>query len=197
MKKISMILSALMLLMCGLMFTGCDEEDSLLGPLDTWCTLPLTATIEGNETVVGYLALVYSESGLSNASNSEGSLKSAISVQPGLTMVAWKTYDGSGDTASVLKALTSNQYVIKTFPKSETTTVNDGDDSSDSVIIKASRTKWTALYLAKGALRNSENQKKHPAAPTPIANGGSWTELTDLSNFSWKNILKSYLINLL
>lgn len=42
-------------LICGLFFAGCSEEDSkvlddLTGPSDTWCTMPVTYTSENGSS---------------------------------------------------------------------------------------------------------------------------------------------------
>ena len=54
-------------LLCGLFFAGCSEEDSkvlddLTGPADTWCTMPVTyASENGTSSTTLNVSFYYSK----------------------------------------------------------------------------------------------------------------------------------------
>lgn len=196
MKKIKKILAACILAASALCMTGCDEDDELFGPTKTWCEMPLTKKDDsGVEKTYAYAAFIYTDEELTNSTGGSANLKSGITIQPGITVVLYTTSEcATGDSAisTALGNLSTSTYAIKNFPKSGSTVVNDGEGDTDtSYTMTGSRTKWTAIYLAKSALR--KNQLKHPAAPSPITSGGARTELS-ADNLNWKTLLKSYLL---
>lgn len=163
------------------------------------------------KVTAGYIAFIYADRTLTGT-NVENQLQSGIAIEPGLTILIWQkedtsTLDSTDWEKSILNGITANKYVMKTFSNDKSTSYeDDADDASDTtsqgslaagLILPA----WNALYLSKPALRDAENnQLKHPKAPTPLQNNNksNCSDITkSIKNFSWKNILKQYLISTL
>lgn len=196
MKKLISIMAAAFVALSGLMMTSCteDEVNAIMGPTDTWCTIPITKGSGDSETLLGYASIIYSENGYTSTSIADGYLAKNTSIKPGITVAVWRASSTSDESlvGTVLSGLTSSGYVLKTFSK-DGTEAKDGDSDTEGITIKGTKEKFTAIYLAKPDMRKAENQKKLPQAPTALANGGK--EPLTLENFSWKSLLKSYLIS--
>lgn len=198
MKKLFGFIAAAFVLASAFTFTSCDEADDLLGPVNTWCEMPITKTGSDGTTeeTIGYVAMIYCDSKVTGVAGSSN-LSSSITLEPGLTVVAWVKNNVNSDslTGTVLNGLNSSSYVLKTFGKSEEA-VSDSTDDTESFSFAGSRATWTAIYYSKSDLRNSVTQNVHPACPSVLSNGGSYKNITEsIVNFSWKNLLKQYLIN--
>lgn len=198
MKKLFGFIAAAFVLASAFTFTSCDEADDLLGPVNTWCEMPITKTGSDGTTeeTIGYVAMIYCDSEVTGVSGSSN-LSSSITLEPGLTVVAWIKSGVSSEsiTGSILNGLSSNTYVLKTFGKSDQP-VTDSEEDTEGFSFAGSRATWTAIYYSKSDLRNSVTQNVHPACPSVLSNGGSYSNITEtIANFSWKNLLKQYLIN--
>lgn len=155
----------------------------------------------GEKETVGYIAFIYADKTLTNINGGSGKLKSNITIEPGLTILLWAEKDQSKEESSILKGLTATQYLMKTFAESEEE-LKDGDSDSDPLKFSVSKRKlWTICYYAKGDLRKAENQNAHPKAPVPLLTSSSYSSPEQtaevVKNFSWKNVLKQYLISTL
>ena len=184
MKKLFGFMTCLAVLLAGVMFTGCDEvEDELAGPENTWCEIPVSygASTEPNL----YLDVIYVPAQVSGTSGSSH-LKTSITLEPGITVVA------SAKVAIESLGMTAGSYTIKTFPLNAT---ESNSTDNDSYTFAGTKAKWTAIYWAKKDLRNTSTQTVLTNAPGAITNSSTYAELTDLSNFNWKALLASYLLN--
>lgn len=198
MKKILTIFAAALAVASGLLLSSCsDDDDDFFGPTNTWCEAPITKRADdGSEVTVGYLAAIYCDEDYESNGTSSSQLKAGEKIEAGITVVIWGA-DVSDDTisGSILNGLSKSTYIKKTFPKSTSTEIADGTDSSSKVLVKGSKTVWAAAYIFNKDLHNSETQKKLPQAPNVLL-GSAYSDVSDtLKNFSWKTVLKQYLIN--
>ena len=200
MKKIFTILLSAITLMGGMMFTGCSEEDDdFFGPSNTWCEAPITKTdAENNKVTVGYLAAIYCDEDYTVPESTSGSknLPAGTELKAGITIVVWgnPNADDSTITGSILNGLSKSTYVTKTFAKDSDTEVSDGENTETSKV-KGSKLVWKAAYIFNNDLHNADTQYELPAAPEPLLSS-SYSDVSDtLKDFSWKSVLKQYLIN--
>lgn len=200
MKKIFGILAAVAVLMTSLVFTSCGPMDDLLGPVDTWCEMPIETTVEDGEKVtLGYMSVIYTEKQVTGSSSTSGELKKGLTIEPGLTLVVWVNPDITSDKLSgtILSGMAGKTYFKKTFSNDNDELLSDNENDKESFTFKATRSKWTAIYYSKYDLRNTNTQHELPKASDPVANSKGYSELdVDLfKDFSWKKLLKTYLIN--
>lgn len=106
-------------LLCGLFFAGCSEEDSkvlddLTGPSDTWCTMPVTyASEDGSASTTLNVSFYYASKEVKPNGLTTG-LRSDIESIPEDSISVLVTL-GSGGTNSLLTTLTKTQYLFKSF----------------------------------------------------------------------------------
>lgn len=104
-------------LLCGLFFAGCSEEDSkvlddLTGPSDTWCTMPVTyASENGSASTTLNVSFYYASKEVNGLSS--GLCTGIESIPEGSISVLVTL--GSGGTNSLLTTLTKTQYLFKSF----------------------------------------------------------------------------------
>lgn len=180
MKKMNKIFGFAVVLLCGLFFAGCSEEDSkvlddLTGPSDTWCTMPVTyaASENGSPSTTLNVSFYYASKEVKPNGSLSG-LRSDIGSIPEGSISVLVTL-GSG-TNSLLTALTKNQYLFKSFGSVNDLTSASGTSYSYSDM----KLFWKAIYL-----KNREALSKSTQS----------TCLSDLENFSWKRLLAAYLLN--
>lgn len=198
MKKILTILTAAMMLATGFLLSGCsdDDDDEFFGPTNTWCEAPITKKAEdGSEITLGYIAAVYCDEDYVSTGTGSSQLKKGEKLDAGITIVIWGDSNASDDsfTGSILNGLTKATYIKKTFPKGSDTEVSDSDGTTSKV--KGSRLVWSAAYVFNKDLHNVDNQKKLPFAPVPMTSSVYSDASETLKDFSWKTVLKQYLIN--
>lgn len=190
MKKILTILTAALLLGAGLLVSCKEEGDEIInelaGPTNTWCEIPVYITTEetSNSKPDLYLDLIFCATDYAKKS---GSANLGVDLKAGITVVA----HASIELESL--GMSAGSYVVKNFPLNGSS--NDTDDN-DSYSFTGSKAKWTALYWSKKAMRDTNTQIDLPKAPTPVCNTNTgYTQLTDLSKFSWKKLLANYLLD--
>ena len=196
MKKILTILTAAMMLATGFLLSGCsgDDDDEFFGPTNTWCEAPITKKADdGSEITLGYIAAVYCDEDYVSTGTGSSQLKKGEKLDAGITIVIWGDSNASNDsfTGSILNGLTKATYIKKTFPKGSETAV----DSDGTSKVKGSRLVWSSAYVFNKDLHNVENQKKLPLAPVPMISSAYSDVSETLKDFSWKTVLKQYLIN--
>lgn len=197
MKKILTILAAVLVLAGGFLLSGCsnDDDDDFFGPLNTWCEAPITKTAEdGSVITLGYIAAVYCDEDYVSNGTGSSQLKNGEKLEAGITVVVWGDSKASEESlaGSVLNGLTKATYIKKTFPKGSETEVSDSQGSSK---VKGSRLVWSAAYVFNKDLHNVNTQKKLPLAPEPVTSSLYSDASESLNDFSWKTVLKQYLIN--
>ncbi len=197
MKKILTILAAALVLAGGFLLSGCsnDDDDDFFGPLNTWCEAPITKTAEdGSVITLGYIAAVYCDEDYVSNGTGSSQLKNGEKLEAGVTVVIWGDSNASEESlaGSVLNGLTKATYIKKTFPKGSETEVYDSQGSSK---VKGSRLVWSAAYVFNKDLHNINTQKKLPLAPVPVTSSLYSDASESLKDFSWKTVLKQYLIN--
>ena len=191
MKKMNKIFGFAAVLLCGLFFAGCSEEDSkvlddLTGPSDTWCTMPVTyASENGSASTTLNVSFYYASKEVGSLSG----LRSDIGSIPEDSISVLVTL-GSGGTNSLLTALTKTQYLFKSFGSVSELTSASGTSYEYSNM----KLFWKAIYL-KNREALSKNQStsipKHLQKSTQV----TYSSVSDLKNFSWKRLLAAYLLN--
>ena len=179
-------------LLCGLFFAGCSEEDSkvlddLTGPADTWCTMPVTyaASENGSSSTTLNVNFYYASKEVKPNGSSTG-LRSDIGSIPEGSISVLVTL-GSG-TNSLLTALTKTQYLFKSFGSVKELTSESGTsyEYSDMKLF------WKAIYLKN---REALSKNQSTSIPKHLQKSTQSTCLSDLENFSWKRLLAAYLLN--
>lgn len=179
-------------LLCGLFFAGCSEEDSkvlddLTGPSDTWCTMPVTyaASENGTSSTTLNVSFYYASKEVKPNGSLTG-LRSDIESIPKDSISVLVTL-GSG-TNSLLTALTKTQYLFKSFGSVKELTSASGTsyEYSDMKLF------WKAIYLKN---REALSKNQSTSIPKHLQKSTQSTCLSDLENFSWKRLLAAYLLN--
>lgn len=183
-------------LLCGLFFAGCSEEDSkvlddLTGPSDTWCTMPVTyaASENGSSSTTLNVSFYYASKEVKPNKFSTG-LRSDIGSIPEGSISVLVTL-GSG-TNPLLTALTKTQYLFKSFGS-----VNDLTSASGtSYEYSDMKLFWKAIYL-KNYDELSKDQSTSIPAQLQKSTQSTYSSVSDfdLENFSWKRLLAAYLLN--
>lgn len=187
MKRFFKIVTAAALIASGFLFGSCEDEEVvnvLQGPANTWCRMPVDYKNDGSSDTVAklYAHFYYTETETTIGKET---------LPAGLSIVI-TAFDES--TSSIITGLTENAYIIKKFPKDESTTIGDDTNDTASITFNGSRTKWTAIYWGKDELHKKENQTT--TAPTQLNGTGiEWENIKD--NFSWKRLLANYLLSIL
>lgn len=179
-------------LICGLFFAGCSEEDSkvlddLTGPSDTWCTMPVTYAASENGTFSTTLnvSFYYASKEVKPNGSSTG-LRTDIGSIPEGSISVLVTL-GSG-TNSLLTALTKTQYLFKSFGSVKELTSESGTSYEYSNM----KLFWKAIYLKN---REALSKNQSTSIPKHLQKSTQSTCLSDLENFSWKRLLAAYLLN--
>ena len=183
-------------LLCGLFFAGCSEEDSkvlddLTGPSDTWCTMPVTyaASENGSSSTTLNVSFYYASKEVKPNGSLTG-LRSDIGSIPEGSISVLVTL-GSG-TNSLLTALTKTQYLFKSFGS-----VNDLTSASGTPYEYSNmKLFWKAIYL-KNYDELSKDQSTSIPAQLQKSTQSTYSSVSDfdLENFSWKRLLAAYLLN--
>ncbi|WP_296668062.1 MULTISPECIES: hypothetical protein [unclassified Treponema] len=192
MKKMNKIFGFAAVLLCGLFFEGCSEEDSkalddLTGPSDTWCTMPVTyASENGSSSTVLNVSFYYASKEVKPNDSSTG-LRSDIESIPEDSISVLVTL-GSGETNSLLTTLTSTQYLFKSFGSVDDLT----STSETSYSYSNMKLFWKAIYL-----KNREALSKDQNIPLQLQKStqNRYASISDLENFNWKRLLATYLLN--
>lgn len=180
-------------LLCGLFFAGCSEEDSkvlddLTGPADTWCTMPVTyaASENGSASTTVNVSFYYASKEVKPNGSLTG-LRSDIGSIPEDSISVLVTLD-SGKNNSLLTTLTKTQYLFKSFGSVSELTSASGTsyEYSDMKLF------WKAIYLKN---REALSKNQSTSIPKHLQKSTQSTCLSDLENFSWKRLLAAYLLN--
>ena len=179
-------------LICGLFFAGCSEEDSkvlddLTGPSDTWCTMPVTyASENGTSSTTLNVSFYYASKEVKPNGSSTG-LRSDIGSIPEGSISVLVTLD-SGKNNSLLTTLTKTQYLFKSFGSVKELTSESGTSYEYSNM----KLFWKAIYLKN---REALSKNQSTSIPKHLQKSTQSTCLSDLENFSWKRLLAAYLLN--
>lgn len=182
-------------LLCGLFFAGCSEEDSkvlddLTGPSDTWCTMPVTyaASENGTSSTTLNVSFYYASKEVKPNDSLTG-LRSDIESIPEGSISVLVTL-GSGKNNSLLTALTKTQYLFKSFGSVKELTSESGTsyEYSDMKLF------WKAIYL-KNYDELSKDQSTGIPEQLQKSRKNYYSSVSDLKNFSWKRLLAAYLLN--
>lgn len=164
MKKMNKIFGFAVVLLCGLFFAGCSEEDSkvlddLTGPSDTWCTMPVTyaASENGSSSTTLNVSFYYASKEVKPNNLSTGLRTDIESIPEGSISVLVTL--GSG-TNSLLTALTKTQYLFKSFGS-----VNDLTSASGtSYEYSNMKLFWKAIYLKNREALSKDQSTAIPAS---------------------------------
>lgn len=182
-------------LLCGLFFAGCSEEDSkvlddLTGPSDTWCTMPVTyaASENGSASTTLNVSFYYASKEV-KPNNSLTGLRSDIESIPEGSISVLVTL-GSGKNNSLLTTLTKTQYLFKSFGSVKDLTSESGTSYEYSNM----KLFWKAIYL-KNYDELSKDQSTGIPAQLQKSTQATYSSVSDLENFNWKRLLATYLLN--
>ena len=180
-------------LLCGLFFAGCSEEDSkvlddLTGPSDTWCTMPVTYASENGTSSTTLNVSFYYASKEVKPNGSLTGLRSDIGSIPEGSISVLVTL-GSG-TNSLLTTLTDTKYLFKSFGSVKELTSASGTSYEYSNM----KLFWKAIYL-KNYDELSKDQSTGIPAQLQKSTQSTYSSVSDLENFSWKRLLAAYLLN--
>lgn len=196
MKKMNKIFGFVAVLLCGLFFAGCSEEDSkvlddLTEPSDTWCTMPVTyaASENGSSSTTLNVSFYYASKEV-KPNDSLSGLRTDIGSIPEGSISVLVTL-GYG-TNSLLTALTKTQYLFKSFGSVNDLTSASGTSYSYSDM----KLFWKAIYL-KNREALSKDQSTGIPAHLQKSTQSTYSSVSDfdLENFSWKRLLAAYLLN--
>lgn len=183
MKKIFYVLAAALAL--AIVCTGCssDDTDTFTGK-NTWLERDFTYTDSSSNQSRVACYFYYSDSAYTNAN-----MNTDITMNAGLTIVCVPSSD------STLNSSLGNKFIYKNFAKGATIN-NDSDVSSDtsatlSGTFTVSDNLWTAFY----AYYTLNGTLEQTSLPSQIKTGSGYTQLTDLTNFSWKKMLAQILVS--
>ena len=157
-------------LLCGLFFAGCSEEDSkvlddLTGPSDTWCTMPVTYA---------------SENGTSSTTLNVSFYYASKEVKPNGSLTGLRSDIGSIPEGSISVLVTLDSV------KELTSASGTSYEYSDMKLF------WKAIYLKN---REALSKNQSTSIPKHLQKSTQSTCLSDLENFSWKRLLAAYLLN--
>ena len=182
MKKISFIF-VLMTLFFGL-FNACElDDDDFIGPKNKWCNKEFQYTDDEGKTSFVDCYLLYSDGTYSPASTLVDNNNFDFKVE-GLTVVAIPRLD-----SPLYSKLGSNKYFVKTFKAGKKYTDAGEEDASGKFSMHS--TLWTAICVLNPSLVSTASK----AVPQPLKVNSGYTELTDLTNFSWKKITAQFLVD--
>lgn len=182
MKKISFIF-VLMTLFFGL-FNACElDDDDFIGPKNKWCNKEFQYTDDEGKTSFVDCYFLYSDGTYSPASTLVDNTNFDFTVE-GLTVVAIPRLD-----SPLYSKLGSNKYFVKTFKAGKKYTDAGEEDASGKFSMHS--TLWTAICVLNPSLVSTASK----AVPQPLKVNSGYTELTDLTNFSWKKITAQFLVD--
>lgn len=195
MKKMNKFFGFAAVLLCGLFFAGCSEDDSkvlddLTGPSDTWCTMPVTyaASENGSSSTTLNVSFYYASKEVKPNKSSTGLRTDIESIPEGSISVLVTL--GSEKNNSLLTALTKTQYLFKSFGS-----VNDLTSASGTFYSYSNmKLFWKAIYLKN---REALSKDQSTVIPAQLQKSTQYTysSVSDLENFSWKRLLAAYLLN--
>lgn len=161
MKKTFFLFSAMAMLLCGLIFTGCDkDEDDFFAPKDTWVYKKSSTTdysfeykwksgktegSEETEKTINLDAYIYYASQEKTLSVGQ----TELNLKEGINLILLPVSETQNETlkdllnAADVNAL-NNIYIFKSYGK----TVNAEDDSSKEKSIEVGTVLWNIVYLA-------------------------------------------------
>lgn len=189
MKKFCKFFGIAAVLLCGLVFGGCSTGDSeVLGPSDTWCTMPVTYTSEDGKTSTTLnVTFFYASKQVEPNGNSTG-LRSDIESIPAGSLSVLVTLGSENN--GYLTALTKTQYLFKSYgTMSEVTSETGGSYSYSNMKLL-----WKAIYLKNFAALSKDQSSSIPAQLQKTTEA-TYSSITELENFNWKRLLATYLLN--
>ena len=182
MKKISFIF-VLMTLFFGL-FNSCElDDDDFIGPKNKWCNKEFQYTDDEGKTSFVDCYFLYSDGTYSPASTLVDNNNFDFKVE-GLTVVAIPRLD-----SPLYSKLGSNKYFVKTFKAGKKYTDAGEEDASGKFSMHS--TLWTAICVLNPSLVSTASKD----VPQPLKVNSGYTELNDLTNFSWKKITAQFLVD--
>ena len=182
MKKISFIF-VLMTLFFGL-FNSCElDDDDFIGPKNKWCYKEFQYTDEEGKSSFVDCYFLYSDGTYSPSSTLVDNTKFDFTVE-GLTVVAIPRLD-----SPLYSKLGSNKYFVKTFKAGKKYTDAGEEDASGKFSMHS--TLWTAICVLNPSLVSTASKD----VPQPLKVNSGYTELNDLTNFSWKKITAQFLVD--
>ena len=176
MKKMLKLLAVAAMIACGLMMTSCTEEeiDAIMGPTDTWCKDEITY---GDNVKLNVWYYYSTKEVPADTNNCAETLPEGLSI----------LITNASGSDSVFGSLTKNSYALKSYPANSSVDV-EGEK------ITGNRAYWTLIYRA----RASKIIDKSTSIPAPLNKDAQWSNVTEtLTDFSWKKLLKTYLVSTL
>lgn len=191
MKKFTKILGIAAVLLCGLVIMGCDGldkvKDALSGPKDTWFKRDITYKTGSGDTEISTelsVFMCYSDNA-STAKIKNGTLE----LPSGLNVVV--VAKNVSDTNPVIEGLVDGKFLFKNISDTQTTEIETGTDDgtqTGTTSIKMSTTKWNLIY-------NSVAMENYGNSIPLFGDYSQYTQLTKPTSFSWKKIMRNYVLD--
>ncbi len=180
MKKTFKLLSALLVLLCGIILSGCQH--SIVADEDTW--YKTSTSVKDVDVDVWFY---YSTSDLT-LNTYDGSKEVKTTYDPGLTIVAIPDYPGV------------TTYAVKHFGRSDSEEEINDDEETGTVKIRANGSFMDLLYIK---FKSDFKASATASAPAELSKKSyqsveNISKLTDqFQGLGWKSILKEIVNNIL
>ena len=191
MKKYGKLIVAAAVLLCGMIFTGCDFGKEEMAPEDKWLTKEVEYKKDNSSVSAKATVYLY----YTNKDEPEVSgLTSGIQLKKGLNIFFVPDEPEIGETASVLYSTLKDSlnngkepYAYFNLPKGSA--VNDPDNSGDSYSITMSDELWATFCLLNPIARSkASNENPYPLCHNTFAAVDVSKEAVK-NLFSWKQLL--------
>lgn len=143
MKKAFVVISAMMSLLCSMIFTGCNEEviNELTGPTNKWCST--TINYGENIKVDVYCYYATDNKTVTLGSKNDNS-EDKIELTKGLNVVVT---DNPNNTYSIFNTVTSGKtpFYRKSFAQGATMEIENENGTPQEVSFK--KTIWNIMYI--------------------------------------------------
>ncbi|MBR5647063.1 MAG: hypothetical protein IKX23_10535 [Treponema sp.] len=189
MKKIATLLSILLLTVCALTFTACDELFE--ATYDTWYEREVEYQGDNGSIQLNFYC-IYSKNGITPSTSNK--LKNnpfgddVVGLPAGLTVVCRPFTDSSSQAlAAIGDGITKDNYLIKNWPS-----LNNIQTESEEGVIKSfdsSKGTWKSIILFGGV--------QYGSMPTCLKATTEGNKITPVnaSNFNWKKIMAQIIVN--
>lgn len=187
MKKIATLLSILLLTVCALTFTACDEIFE--ATYDTWYEREVEYQGDSGSIQLNFYC-IYSKNGIKPGSeklkqNPFGDETQGLPA--GLTVVCRPFTNSSNESLNIIgDGFTENNYLIKNWPSL------DGIETEKEGVIKtfdSSKGTWKSIILFGGVHYGSM-----PSCLKATTEGNKITPM-NLANFNWKKVMAQIIVN--
>lgn len=149
MKKICLLISALTIFLCGMIFTGCEGSvlDELTGPTDKWCYKEFSYGDDSTESATKFDCYCYyasSDKGVTMGSDSSNKA-TTVTLKKGLNIVIANNENSSNE---IVTTATSGKtaFYLENISAGEDFTIEKSDGTTTTKNFK--KIIWNLIYSA-------------------------------------------------